>query len=41
MTGWGRRCVRAPGRSATRGERQPMLATAAGHTTAEDDRRDE
>jgi hypothetical protein len=40
MTGWGRRRVPAPGRSATRGGRQPMLANAAGYTTAEDHRRD-
>jgi hypothetical protein len=32
MTGWGRRRVPAPGRSATRGDRQLMFATAAGNT---------
>jgi hypothetical protein len=40
MPGWGRRRVPAPSRSATRGDRQPMLANEAGFTTAEDHRRD-
>jgi hypothetical protein len=31
MTGWGRRRVPAPGRSATRGDRELMLASEAGN----------